>query len=250
MAAVGGGHAFVSFAHPGQLVTAQSVCQSFAIDNGAFSAWRAGRPILDWTPYYNWVESAVTPSLDFAVIPDVIDGGEDSNDALVDAWPFPRIGAPVWHLHESLDRLRRLADMWPRVCLGSSGDYAAIGTSMWWARMCAAISAVSNHDGRPGVRLHGLRMLDARVTTRVPLASADSTNIARNIGIDSAWRGTYQPATKEARAVVMRTRIEGQQSPSRWVSDTSEVSGMQGDLLAVIRADLDDVAARGLLRGL
>lgn len=38
-AAIGGGHAFVSFSDPRQLALAAQVCQSFAIDNGAFSAW-------------------------------------------------------------------------------------------------------------------------------------------------------------------------------------------------------------------
>jgi hypothetical protein len=37
-------------------------------------------------------------------------------------WGIP--GAPVWHLHESLDRLRRLCDYTNRVCFGSSGAYA------------------------------------------------------------------------------------------------------------------------------
>jgi hypothetical protein len=40
------------------------------------------------------------------------------------------------------------------------------------------------------VRLHGLRMLNPEVFSRLPFASADSTNIGRNIGIDQAWRGT------------------------------------------------------------
>ncbi len=35
--------------------------------------------------------------------------------------------------------------------------------------------------GRPRVKLHGLRMLDVEVFSRLPLASADSTNVARNI---------------------------------------------------------------------
>jgi hypothetical protein len=35
-----GRHAFVSFAHQQQLDVALEVCQSFALDNGAFSAWR------------------------------------------------------------------------------------------------------------------------------------------------------------------------------------------------------------------
>ncbi|MGK9559302.1 hypothetical protein O6495_24055, partial [Salmonella enterica subsp. enterica] len=40
------------------------------------------------------------------------------------------------------------------------------------------------------------------------LASADSTNVARNIGIDSAWKGTYSPQSKETRAYVLAERIE------------------------------------------
>ena len=41
--AIEGGHAFVSFAHSDQLASAIEVCQSFAIDNGAFSAWKQGQ---------------------------------------------------------------------------------------------------------------------------------------------------------------------------------------------------------------
>lgn len=55
-----------------------------------------------------------------------------------------------------------------------------------------------------------------KVFTRFPFSSVDSTNIGRNIGIDQAWRGTYQPATKEARAAVMRGRIEAHNAPARW----------------------------------
>jgi hypothetical protein len=85
-----GGHAFVSFADPRDLAVAVEVCQSFAIDNGAFSAWRSGRPVTDWTAFYTWAESCRrVPSCDFAVIPDVIDGDEGANDALLDEWPLP-----------------------------------------------------------------------------------------------------------------------------------------------------------------
>jgi hypothetical protein len=220
--AVGGGHAFVSFAYPEQADLARAICQSFALDNGAFSAWRMGRQVTDWRPFYAWVELMRAPSLDFVVIPDVIDGGEADNDALVAEWPFGTLGAPVWHLHESIDRLARLAADWPRVCLGSSGEFATIGSPRWWDRMAQAVAAVSGLDGRPAVRLHGLRMLDARVTSKVPLASADSTNIARNIGIDVRWSGAYTPSGKPARARVLRGRIEAQQSPVRWIGVTQQ----------------------------
>lgn len=63
-------------------------------------------------------------------------------------------------------------------------------------------------EGLPVCKLHGLRMLSPAIFTRLPLASADSTNIARNIGIDRRWNGPYPPAGKAARVKIMRGRIE------------------------------------------
>jgi len=216
--AVEHGHAFVSFAHADQLGVAVEVASSFAVDNGAFSAWRAGRPVQDWSDFYAWAESCKRiPSCDFAVVPDVIDGDEFANDALVAEWPLPKwFGAPVWHMHESLDRLERLASGWNRVCIGSSGEYSTIGTAQWWGQMARAMRVVCNDDGQPLVKLHGLRMLNPEVFSRLPFASADSTNIGRNIGIDQTWKGNYMPPTKDMRAAVMRSRIESQNAPATW----------------------------------
>lgn len=216
--ALSGGHGFVSFADPRNLGLAASVCQSFALDNGAFTAWKQGKPIADWTPFYEWAEQCKRiPACDFAVIPDVIDGSEAENDALLAEWPLPKwFGAPVWHMHESMERLERLATAFPRVCLGSSGEFATIGTTAWWGRMAQCMRVLCNDAGEPLVKLHGLRMLNPDVFSRIPFASADSTNIGRNIGIDQAWRGTYNPPTKEARAQVMRSRIESVNAPARW----------------------------------
>ncbi|KAF1071999.1 hypothetical protein [Variovorax sp.] len=147
----------------------------------------------------------------------MIDGDEAANDALLAEWPLPRwFGAPVWHMHESLGRLERLAAGWPRVCIGSSGEFATVGTVAWWGQMARALRVVCDDEGRPLCKLHGLRMLNPEVFTRLPFASADSTNIGQNIGIDQKWRGTYTPPTKEARAQVMRSRIESQNAPARW----------------------------------
>lgn len=217
-AAVHAGHAFVSFRCRNQLNLAIQVCQSFAVDNGAYSAWKEGRPVTDWSPFYEWASDCMrVPSCDFAVIPDVIDGDEAANDRLLSDWPLPRhFGAPVWHMHESLERLYRLTAEWPRVCLGSSGAYSIVGSPEWWARMSAAMLTVCDGRGRPQAKLHGLRMLNPKVFSRLPLASADSTNIARNVGIDKAWTGSYAPATKPARALVLRGRIESHNSPATW----------------------------------
>lgn len=219
--AVSGGHAFVSFRYQEQLGLALEVCQSFAVDNGAFSAWKSGSPVLDWSPFYAWVEDVHKyPSFDFAVIPDVIDGDEQANDALVDEWPFKArhafCGAPVWHMHESIGRLQRLAHAWPRICIGSSGEFSTVGNVKWWGRIGAALNAITDANGLPITKLHGLRMLNPAVFTKLPFGSADSTNIAQNIGIDSAWKGTYTPVNKDARAQVMRDRIESHQSTTFW----------------------------------
>lgn len=210
-----GRHGLVSFAHPEQVTLVASICQSFVLDNGAFTHWKQGKAI-DVDGYYQWVSDwRGHPGCDWALIPDVIDGDEAANDTLLEAWPFGRsVGVPVWHLHESLDRLRRLAE-WPRIALGSSGQYRTVGTTQWWERMREAMGAVCD-AGVPRSRLHGLRMLDPRVFTRLPLASADSTNVARNMGIDTAWKGTYKPATKTARGIVIADRVEAQQSAETW----------------------------------
>ena len=221
--AIEAGHAFVSFAHPGQLGIAIEVCQSFALDNGAFSAWRSGNPVTNWQPYYDWAgDCRSIPSCDFAVIPDVIDGDEKANDALLNEWPLPVwFGAPVWHMHESLDRLGRLAYCYPRVCIGSSGQYAVVGNAAWRGRMVEAMRVLCMDNGRPITKLHGLRMLNPKVFTAFPFASADSTNIGRNVGIDNNWaKGNYPPPTKEARAQVMRARIEVFNAPPQWVDTT------------------------------
>jgi hypothetical protein len=220
--AITGGHAFVCFLHPDQLDIAVEFAQSFAVDNGAFIAWKSGKPITDWRPFYLWVEHVrYFPNFDWAVIPDIIDGNEEENDALLDEWPFPKhMGAPVWHMHESLERLDRLSREYPRVCIGSSGDYEVVGTLKWWNRIAEVMATVC--DGppdqmRPRCKLHGLRMLDPEIFTRLPLASADSTNIGRNIGIDKKWKaGGYQTKNKAMRAARMRELIESQQSAQYW----------------------------------
>lgn len=232
--AVDAGHAFVSYAHADQLCVAVEVCQSFAVDNGAFSAWKRGEPVQDWRGYYEWAAACkLVPACDFAVVPDVIDGGEADNDALLAEWPLPRwFGAPVWHMHESLERLERLATAWPRVCIGSSGEFATIGTQAWWGQIARAMRVVCNDEGQPLVKLHGLRMLNPEVFTRLPFSSADSTNIGRNIGIDQTWRGNYMPPNKDMRAAVMRSRIEAHNAPARWGFTVPEFQPAdQGSLL-------------------
>jgi hypothetical protein len=208
-----GRHAMVSFEHPEQLPLVAEICQSFVLDNGAFSAWRSGKPKTDWEPFTEWMrEWRRHPGFDWFLVPDVIDGTEAQNDALIDQYRDDRDGVPIWHLHESMDRLGRLVAEHKRVAFGSSGAYAQIGTDSCWHRMGLAMAYCCDEQGRPLTKLHGLRMLDPRVFRKFPFASADSTNAARNIGFDSRWEGPYAPPSKAGRGIVIAERIEAHQS--------------------------------------
>jgi hypothetical protein len=210
------GHACISFANPDQIELAASICQSFFVDNGAFTFWKQGRPV-DWQAYYEWCARWLAhPACDWAVIPDVIDGGEDENDALLGEWPFGHRGVPVWHLNESPERLVRLAGEWPRVALGSAAEWDVSNPTKCLKRLYDVLPAICDEEGRPLRKLHGLRMLSPDIVTAAPLASGDSTNLARNIGIDGNWAsGAYPPRTKETRTMVLREAIESHQSPDR-----------------------------------
>ena len=86
-----GRHAFISFANPGQLALASEVTQSFALDNGAFSFWTKKR-VVNWNDYYAFVGRWMNhPRFAFAVIPDVIGGTSEENDALIAEWPHGKV---------------------------------------------------------------------------------------------------------------------------------------------------------------
>lgn len=208
-------HAMVSFSDPRQIEVVAEICQSFVLDNGAFSAWTRGEP-LDVEGFRSWADHWQRhPACDWFLIPDVIDGDEAENDSLMaDGWG--RAGVPVWHMHESLGRLDRLCHEFQRVAIGSSAQYATVGNGLWWGRMAQAMEVACDADGMPITKLHGLRMLDPTVFSHLPLSSADSVNVGRNCGIDSAWKGTYTPASKSMRAAVLMERIELHASARRW----------------------------------
>lgn len=188
-------------------------CHSFVLDNGAFSVWKRGE-VLDVAGYVEWVRLwRRHPGFDWALIPDVIDGDEYANDALLAEWPadLKAHGVPVWHLHESPARLLRLAQDWPIVALGSSGQWATPGNADWWVRMRSVINHVCDHNGRPLCHLHGLRMLSPAIFTKLPLKSADSTNVGRNCNQLGRF-GMYLPPTTAQRAAVIADRVEANNS--------------------------------------
>lgn len=206
-----GRHALVSFAYPGDLPIVAEMCQSFVLDNGAFTAWRQGTE-LDRDGYYKWVDTYHRhPSFDWALIPDVIDGTEEQNDRLLEEWPAHLSGVPVWHLHESIERLMALAEEYPTVALGSSGEFSHPGSKVWWGRMHDVMQQVCDEHGRPPCKLHGLRMLAPKVFTKLPLSSADSTNAAVNAGSKGRF-GMYLPVTASQRACVIADKVESYNS--------------------------------------
>ena len=214
-----GRHALVPFPRQDDMGVVAEVCQSFVFDNGAFSIWMKGGK-LDVEGYTAWVEQWYRhPGFDWALIPDVIDGDEEANDRLLEQWPDHLPGVPVWHLHESIERLVRLASNWKTVAFGSSGQWRSPGTAAWWKRMAAAMDAICDDQGRPQCRLHGLRMLDPAIFTQLPFASADSTNAAVNGGSISRF-GMYTPPTAGQRAAVIADRIESHTSNPIWQRET------------------------------
>ena len=213
-----GRHALVPFPRQDDMAIVADVCKSFLLDNGAFSVWKRGGT-MDVKGYMAWAgQWARHPGFAGAIIPDEIDGDEETNDELIEMWRQAGItvhGFPVWHFHESLERLDRLCEQWPTVALGSSSKWAHPGTEGWWQRLNTAMEAICDKEGRPKTRLHGLRMLDPRIFSRIPLASADSTNAAVNAGSKSRF-GCYIPPTSAQRSAVIADRIEAVNSSPIW----------------------------------
>lgn len=198
----------VSFEDPRDVKVCHGIGQSVMLDNGAFTAWRGNRPVTDWSGFYDWCEPWLDYPTTWAVIPDVIDGDEESNDRLLVEWFRARLpkGAPVWHMHESLDRLRRLAHGYERICFGSSGTYSVIGTDSWHRRIAAAFDAIADPDGRvPWV--HMLRGM-AQTGGAYPFASVDSASAARNSA------GSHRQRPRPIAAMV--AEYDAIQCPGRW----------------------------------
>lgn len=187
------------------------------LDNGAFSAWRAGlvRDEGYWGRYWVWATSVLDRvEQSVAVIPDVIDGSAEQNMALVrDALcrvdsPAHRL-MPVWHLHDELDQLVAFVEMgFGRIAFGSSGAYAQLGTPAWDARVDAAFAVIARAcDDQALVHplIHMMRGLSQIPRVRHPFATADSTNIARNHA---------RQARRGESIAAFRSRLEANRFPS------------------------------------
>ena len=198
----------VSFARPDDVTVCHEIGEGVMLDNGAFSFWRTGKAV-DWQRYYDFCERWLVHRTTWAVIPDVIDGDLEDNHRLIVQW-FTQshrwrrdAGAPVWHMHEPIDHLRRLVGGYQRVCFGSSGQYATVGNDAWRRRCDEAFNAI-HREGRVDCWIHMLRGL-ALAGSEYPFASADSTNVARNHN------------RPQNTALKLATRIDAQQCAPVWV---------------------------------
>jgi len=219
----------VPFSDPRDLEMCHQIGQSVMIDNGAFYYWKRNKlqnTPHSWSSYYRWVR----PWLDFhttwCVIPDVIDGTEEENDALIQEW-CSNVGvmgmraAPVWHIHESFRRLDCLIAGWPRICFGSSGEYAQLNTTRWNNRMNEVFNHICRGRGVTPSWIHMLRGMSL-AGSDYPLSSVDSTDVAQNHWIKNnpderakKWDALQCPAIWTTKAEQMPMLQEAVQEEER-----------------------------------
>lgn len=193
----------VSHARPDQVARCHDVGQSVMLDNGAYSAWKRGHA-PDWRAYHAWCDRWLACPTTWCVVPDVIDGGSQMQDALIREWPHgPRQSSPVWHMDEPLHRLLALCEgAWDRVSIGSTAEYALVLSEPWERRMDELFNALARAFGRLP-RLHMLRGMQL-AGLRWPFYSIDSTDIARH------------HCRPENTAAAMAARWDAMQCAARW----------------------------------
>ena len=129
---------------------------------------------------------------------------------LLKNWHFPKsLSAPVFHLHLSFDWLWELVNEYDKVCLGSSGKFWKIKSPLWRKRMDDLFNFLEKKTKRLPW-LHGMRMLSL-CDDIYPIASADSTNIARNfkdIGVHP---------------LLMANRLDVKQTPAKFIKNQKEL---------------------------
>lgn len=129
-----------------------------------------------WEAYYRWLEPVIYHPGRFALIPDSPGAPSQINDGLLNDWPFGEKGAPVWHMNGPIERLGRLCERYPRVCLGWIGDpkREPVGCDAYRRRM-DEVAIMMGNTWHP---LHMLRGI--AVAFDYPFISADATSLAQN----------------------------------------------------------------------
>jgi len=204
---LGGKHFCVSYADPRDVSACHQIGQSVMLDNGAFTFWMTGKPI-DWSGYYEWVEPWLAYKTTWAIIPDVIDGGETENDRLVARCHLSYAqSSPVWHLHEPINRIFQFLDEgYERICFGSSGQYKQVGSPQWHRRITEAFNRLSQNGPIPWI--HMLRGM-AMSGSHYPFTSVDSTDVARH-------------HNEKGNAKQMADRWDAIQNPAIWTPQAEQ----------------------------
>ena len=174
----------ISYLRPDNYKLAVEHCQKIIFDNGAYTFFRKGIA-SNFETFYKFLEDK---KFNYFFIPDVINGSETENDLLISQCPkeFLNKGIPVFHIHESNDRLIELMKRFNYIAFGSSGEFWKIGTDKWLNRIHQLMKIVCDPDGFPKIKIHMLRCLNAKIFTKFPFYSGDSSNFARNHSRDGA----------------------------------------------------------------
>ena len=221
-----GRNALISFATKGHIAEVLECCDSFCLDNGAFTIWKTTGGSIDVDGYMKWVEHYQKhPSFDFALIPDVIMGTEVENNSLLDEWDDKLTGVPVFHLGESVDRFLMLSEKYSKVAFGSTDKWAKNGSRAWWVDMANFMDNIVDADGNLPCKVHGLRMLDPKLFQYLPLHSGDSTNAVVN-GHLCMKKGVHPSLERWQGNERIARRIEAHQSAQFWDRDRLIIDGV------------------------
>lgn len=187
----------VSFFRPDQIAIIAEIAASFILDNGAFSAWKKGLDLSAeyWATYYVFVRYWIERGALYFIIPDVINAGSQLQDALLRECPPDLLpwAVPVWHMDEPISRLMWLLGHYPRVAIGSTAEFAVVGSPSWRGRMDDVWNTIAPVYPEPP-ETHMLRGLQCELPTfDYPFRCVDSTHLARNhnrlniYGEDKLW---------------------------------------------------------------
>lgn len=138
--------------------------------------WDEADRQLWWRAYYDWLEPMLFAPGRWAIMPDSPAAPSQLNDGLLNDWPFGHRGAPVWHMDGPIERLARLCEKYPLVCIGWIGDpkLQPVGCPAYHRKM-AKVAALMGNTWHP---LHMLRGI--LVAREYPFIRVDATSLAQN----------------------------------------------------------------------
>jgi hypothetical protein len=159
------------------------------VDNGAFSAHQKGVNTMTDEGYLQGFADWANDIADrcpqaIIVLPDVIGGTwQDNWDLLIKSmgYCYADRAMPIWHMHEPIEYLLKLSNMFTYVGIGSSAEFWKVGTKAWHARINEAFAALAKQEAETGHPRPQIHMMRAQNQAHLyGFDSSDSTNVARN----------------------------------------------------------------------